>query len=97
MDLTGLTPFKQVSSDFCPLCKGRNIQGDFFNWPPPENVSRLAPPKMPRLAPPKSFKYENHIEILRHLDFFSIMGGAVWDSNVSVNTSNLANLGGGAS
>ena len=21
------------------------IQGDFFNWPPPDNVSRLAPPK----------------------------------------------------
>ena len=37
------------------------IQGDFFNWPSPENVSRLAPPqKMPRLAPAllwKSFKY----------------------------------------
>ena len=28
------------------------IQGDFFNWPSPENVARLAPPKMPRLAPP---------------------------------------------
>ena len=32
--------------------------------------------------PPKSFKYENHIEILRHLDFFDHGGGAVWDSNV---------------
>ena len=30
---------------------------------------------MPRLAPPKSFKYENHIEILRHLDFFRSWGG----------------------
>ena len=53
-----------------------NIQGVFFNWHPPENVSRLASPKMPGLAPPKSFKYENHIEVLRHLRLFSIMGGA---------------------
>ena len=30
---------------------------------------------MPRLAPPKSFKYENHIEVLRHLDFFGSWGG----------------------
>ena len=27
------------------------IQGDFFNWASPENVSRLAPPKIPQLAP----------------------------------------------
>ena len=39
------------------------------------------PLKMPRLAPPKSFKYENHIEVLRHLDFFRSWGGPVWDSN----------------
>ena len=48
------------------------LQGVFFNWPPL---------KMPRLAPPKSFKYENHIEVLRHLDFFRSWGGPVWDSN----------------
>ena len=41
------------------------------------------PLKMPRLAPPKSFKYENHIEVLRHLDFFRSWGGAVWDSDFS--------------
>ena len=34
---------------------------------------------MPRLAPPKSFKYENHIKVLRHLDFFRSWGGPVWD------------------
>ena len=33
------------------------IQGGFFNWPSPENVSRLAPPKMPRLAPPYFKKF----------------------------------------
>ena len=43
----------------------------------------LAPPKNAWTGSPKSFKYENHIEVLRHLDFFSIMGGgAVWDYNV---------------
>ena len=46
----------------------------FLTGPPPENVSRL--------APPKSFKYENHIEVLRHLDFFRSWGEAVWDSDV---------------
>ena len=29
-----------------------NIQGDFFNWPSPENVSRLAPPKFAWTGPP---------------------------------------------
>ena len=43
------------------------IHGVFFNCPPPL--------KMPWLAPPKSFKYENHIEVLRHLDFFRSCGG----------------------
>ena len=29
------------------------LQGDFFNWPSPENVSRLAPPpNLLGLAPP---------------------------------------------
>ena len=32
--------------------------------------------------PPKSLKYENHIEVLRHLKNFRSWGGAVWDSNV---------------
>ena len=49
------------------------IQGFFLLPPPPpppppplENVSRLAPPKDASTGPPKSFKYENHIEVLRH-------------------------------
>ena len=29
------------------------IQGDFFNWAPPENVSRLAPPKNALTGPPQ--------------------------------------------
>ena len=37
------------------------------------NGIHLAPPQMPRLAPPKSFEYENHIEVLRHLEFFDHM------------------------
>ena len=44
------------------------IQGVFLTGPP-ENVSRL-----PRLAPPRSFKCEDHIQVLRNLDIF-IMGG----------------------
>ena len=28
------------------------IQGDFFNWASPENVSRLAPPKFAWSGPP---------------------------------------------
>ena len=50
-----------------------------FLTPPPLKMSLDCPPpkkKMPRLAPPKSFEYEYHIEVLRHLDFFSIMEGA---------------------
>ena len=30
----------------------KHIQGDFFNWPSPENVSRLAPPKFAWTGPP---------------------------------------------
>ena len=29
-----------------------NVQGDFFNWASPENVSRLAPPKFAWSGPP---------------------------------------------
>ena len=35
------------------LCS--NIQGDFFNWASPENVSRLAPPKFAWTGPPLIF------------------------------------------
>ena len=31
------------------------LQGDFFNWPSPENVSRLAPPKFAWTGPPLNF------------------------------------------
>ena len=54
----------------------------FFLLAPIKMSLDLPPLKMPRLAPPKSFKYENHIEVLRHLDFFRSWGGPVWDSNV---------------
>ena len=66
----------------CPKTDVLDIQGGFFNWPPLKMSLDWPPLKMPRLAPPKSFKYENHIEILRHLDFFRSWGGPVWDSNV---------------
>ena len=32
-----------------------HVQGDFFNWPSPENVSRLAPPKFAWTGPPLNF------------------------------------------
>ena len=59
------------------------IQGDFFNWPSPENVSRLAPPKFAWTGPPPNFsKCWNHIHFARHLGVFRSEGGPVWDSNV---------------
>ena len=33
-------------------CKQTIIQGDFFNWPPPENVPGLAPPQKCPTGPP---------------------------------------------
>ena len=54
----------------------------FLTGPPLRMSLDWPPPKMPRLAPPKSCKYENHIKVLRHLDFFWSWGGPVWDSNV---------------
>ena len=62
------------------------IQGGFFNWPSPENVSRLAPPKMPRLAPPYFKKFLSMAaergEIPNTLTFSIPRGGPVLDSNV---------------
>ena len=59
------------------------IQGDFFNWDSPENVSRLAPPKFAWTGPPPNFsKCWNHIHFARHLGVFRSEGGPVWDSNV---------------
>ena len=59
------------------------VQGDFFNWPFPENVSRLAPPKFAWTGPPPNFsKCWNHIHCARHLGVFRSEGGPVWDSNV---------------
>ena len=35
----------------------KKVQGDFFNWASPENVSRMAPPKKNALtAPPPHFE-----------------------------------------
>ena len=42
------------------------LQGGFFNWPSPENVSRLAPPKFDWTGPPPNFsKCWNHAQVLR--------------------------------
>ena len=48
------------------------IQGDFFNWASPENVSRLAPPRNPSTGPPLNLL---SMRITKHLDFFSIIRG----------------------
>ena len=37
---------------FCGETYGYEIQGGFFNWASPENVSRLAPPKNASTGPP---------------------------------------------
>ena len=59
------------------------VQGDFFNWDSPENVSRLAPPKFAWTGPPPNFsKCWNHIHFARHLGVFRSEGGPVWVSNV---------------
>ena len=56
---------------------GVQLQGVFINWPVPENISTLAPHQNASTGPPLNiFKYENHIEVLRHLVFFSSWGGA---------------------
>ena len=44
------------------------LQGGFFNWPSPENISRLAPPNFS--------KCWNHIHFARYLDVFDHEGGA---------------------
>ena len=49
------------------------IQGVFFNWPSPENVSRLAPPINPSTGPPLNLL---SMRITKHLDFFRSLGGA---------------------
>ena len=53
-----------------------NIQGDFFNWASPENVSRLAPPNLLGLGPPKFYWRWNHIHFARHLVIFDHGGGS---------------------
>ena len=68
----GWHSFVQSLVSLLPEVSRQILQGVFFNCPPPLDWPPL---KMPRLAPPKSFKYENHIEVLRHLDFFQSWGG----------------------
>ena len=81
--------------------KNHPVQGDFFNWDSPENVSRLAPPqKCFDWPPPKLSKCWNHIHFARHLGVFRSEGGPVWDSNVFflnqlLTGQHLANSGGG--
>ena len=48
------------------------LQGDFFNWASPENVSRLAPPINPSTGPPLNLL---RMRITKHLDFFLSLGG----------------------
>ena len=41
---------------FCGETYGYEIQGGFFNWASPENVSRLAPPKNASTGPPPALE-----------------------------------------
>ena len=70
-------PFKTQSDNHRNLAAtGVQLQGVFINWSLPENIYLLAPPEKCLVwSPPKYFKYENHIEVLRHLDFFRSWGG----------------------
>ena len=36
------------------------VQGGFFNWPSPENVSRLAPPQNASTGPPLLYKISKY-------------------------------------
>ena len=47
------------------------IQGGFFNWASPENVSILAPPINPSTGPPLNLL---SMRITNHLDFFRSLG-----------------------
>ena len=48
----------------------------FFNWPSPENVSRLAPLNFAWTGPPPNFsKCWYHIHFARYLDVFDHEGG----------------------
>ena len=74
----------------------------FLTAPPPENVSRLVPPKKCHDSPPpKSFNYENHIQVLRHATFSDHGGGGslglltFFFLNRSLTGQQLANSGGG--
>ena len=50
------SPNYQKSKAFHYAPSPSYIQGDFFNWASPENVSRLAPPKFAWTAPPQKKK-----------------------------------------
>ena len=62
------------------------VQGDFFNWASPENVSRLAPPKNALTAPPHFEKVLSMAaergEIPNTFNIFDTQGGPVWDFNI---------------
>ena len=60
--------------EFGKVCNySKNIQGVFFNWPPPKCID---------WPPPRLSKCWNHIHFARHLDVFRSKGGPVWDSDV---------------
>ena len=64
---------KAVSYHSLSVMSHSLIQGAFFNWASPENVSRLAPPRNPSTGPPLNLL---SMKITKHLDFFLLLGGA---------------------
>ena len=75
-----------------------HIQGVFFNWSPPKNVSRLAPPKNASTGPPLNLVRMRIT--LRSSDtqiFYDHRGGPVWDwsGNRLLTGQHLANSRGG--
>ena len=70
-----------------------DLQGGFFNWASPENVSRLAPPKNASTGPPYFKKVLSMAaergEIPNTLTFLIPRGGPVWDFNLFIEISHL--------
>ena len=64
---------QEVNISDCLVASFIMIQGVFFNWASPENVTRLAPPIKPSTGPPLNLL---RMRITKHLDFFRSLGGA---------------------
>ena len=65
--------YKHLKGRLQPLVIHVTYRVFFFNWAYPLD---WPPQKCLDWPPPKSCKYENHIEVLRYLVFFSSWGGA---------------------